>query len=143
MTTEGLTALRLSRHLDASPEKIFDAWLDPQMAARWLFTSPKSESHSARIDPRVGGRWTIVDRRDGTDYTALGEYLEIDRPRRLVFTFGMPQFSDTFAKVTVEIQPQGKGCLLTVRQESVPLAQLQATEQGWVAMFDQLLATLD
>ena len=45
----------------------------------------------------------IVDRRDGIDYRALGEYLEIDRPRRLVFTFAMPQFSPDFNKVTVEI----------------------------------------
>jgi hypothetical protein len=75
----------------ASAERVFDAWVNPGTAAKWLFTTPKSEWHNAEMDVRVGGRWTIVDRREGTDYKAIGEYLEIDRPRRLAFTFGMPQ----------------------------------------------------
>jgi uncharacterized protein YndB with AHSA1/START domain len=59
-------------------------------------------------------------RRDGVDYKALGEYVEFDRPRRLVFTFGMPQFSAEFARVVVEIALQGTGSLLTVTQEHLP-----------------------
>ena len=105
MTT--LQALRLTRRFDAAPERVFDAWTDPKLAAGWLFTTPTSEAHTAAIDLRVGGRWEIVDRRDGVDYRAIGEYLEVEQPRRLVFTFGMPQFADGFSKVTVEIAPDG------------------------------------
>ena len=104
-----MTTLRMSRRLDASPERVFDAWVDPKVAAKWLFTSPTSESHSTELDVRVGGGWTIIDRRDGVDYRAIGEYLEIDRPRRLVFTFGMPQFAEGFARVAVEIAADGTG----------------------------------
>ena len=66
---------RLVRHFDASPERVFDAWLDPQVTGKWLFTSPTSETHSTLIDARVGGAWAITDRRDGTTYTAVGTYL--------------------------------------------------------------------
>ena len=139
MTT---ATLRMSRRFDASPERVFDAWLDPAIAAKWLFTTPGSESHSTEIDARVGGAWTIVDRRDGVDYRALGEYLQIDRPRRLVFTFGMPQFSDSLNRVTVELTPDGQGAFLTLTQEGLPPEHIPATETGWSAMFEALAAAL-
>ena len=140
MTT--LQALRLTRRLDAAPERVFDAWTDPKLAAGWLFTTPASEAHTAEIDLRVGGKWEIVDRRDGVDYRAIGEYLEVERPRRLVFTFGMPQFSDGFSKVTVEIAPDGAGAVMTLTQEELPADAIPALEQGWREMFDQLAAGL-
>ncbi|MFL5803259.1 MAG: SRPBCC domain-containing protein [Roseiflexaceae bacterium] len=67
--------------------------MNPETARKWLFASPSDEAYTAQLDARVGGKWTITAGRAGTDYTADGEYLEIDRPRRLVFTFAMLQFS--------------------------------------------------
>jgi uncharacterized protein YndB with AHSA1/START domain len=141
--TETLETLRITRRFDAAPERVFDAWIDPGRAGRWLFTTPASERHSTALDVRVGGKWSITDRRDGVDYTALGEYVEIDRPRHLVFTFGMPQFSPLFCTVTVEIVADGDGCVLTLSQDSVAPAALKPTEQGWADMFDALAATLE
>lgn len=82
MTVDPDRILRMTRRFDAAPERVFDAWLDPQMASKWLFTSPESEKYEAQIDARIGGRYTITDRRGGKEYTGVGEYLEIDRPRR-------------------------------------------------------------
>ena len=92
MTADPSQKFRMTRRFEASPERLFDAWIDPETARKWLFTSPTSESNRTDLDPGVGGTWTITDRRDGVHYTGLGEYLEIDRLRRLVFTFAMPQF---------------------------------------------------
>ncbi len=142
MTGDPDRVLRVTRHFDASPERVFDAWLDPQTARKWLFTSPTSEMHSTEIDPRVGGTYAITDRRDGTDYTGGGEYLEIDRPHRLVFTFGMPQFSPDFDRVTVEIVPDGAGCVLTLTHEGLAPGDTRETEEDWGKMFDALAATL-
>jgi uncharacterized protein YndB with AHSA1/START domain len=137
-----MTTLRMTRRFDASPERVFDAWVDPVVAAKWLFTSLTSESHSTELDVRVGGGWTIIDRRDGVDYRAIGEYLEIDRPRRLVFTFGMPQFAEGFARVTVEIAADGTGALMSLTQEDVPAGAEAALEEGWSAMFDAMAVLL-
>jgi uncharacterized protein YndB with AHSA1/START domain len=65
--------------------------------SKWLFTSEVSdiEAKVVKNDVRVGGTWLIKDRRNGQDYVGDGEYLEIDRPRCLVFTFRMAQFSPT------------------------------------------------
>ena len=137
-----MTTLRMSRRFDASPERVFDAWADPRVAAKWLFTSPTSESHSTELDVRVGGGWAIIDRRDGVDYRAIGEYLEVDRPRRLVFSFGMPQFAEGFARVIVEIAADGTGALMTLTQEDVPAGAEAGLEEGWSAMFETLAVLL-
>jgi uncharacterized protein YndB with AHSA1/START domain/DNA-binding transcriptional ArsR family regulator len=138
MTADPSKMFRMTRRFMASPERVFDAWIDPETARKWLFTSPTSESTRTELDPRVGGTWTITDRRDGVDYTALGEYLEIDRPRRLVFTFAMPQFDPRSDRIVVEIEPDGAGCILTLTHELLPPEYHAATEDGWSKMFDNL-----
>lgn len=142
MAHDRTNLLRIKRHYRASPERVFDAWLDPKLAGRWLFTTPESEAHKTEIDARVGGKWTITDRRGGTDYTAIGEYLEIDRPRSIVFTFGMPQFSDGFDKVIVEIAPDGDGSILTLTQIGLPPGSEKPLMEGWGKMFDALETAL-
>jgi uncharacterized protein YndB with AHSA1/START domain len=134
--------LRMTRRFDAAPERVFDAWLDPRVASKWLFTSPESEKYEAQIDARIGGRYTITDRRGGKEYTGVGEYLEIDRPRRLVFTFAMPQFAPDVDRIIVEIVPDGAGCILTLTQQGLPPDYKEATKAGWGKMFDALAATL-
>jgi uncharacterized protein YndB with AHSA1/START domain len=151
MTVDSDRFLRMTRSFDASPERVFDAWLNPETARKWLFASPSDEVYTGEIDARVGGKWTITARRGGTNYTGGGEYLEIDRPRRLVFTFAMLQFSPNSDRITVEIAPSGAGCILTLTQEGIDIAdELRhlppgvegGTEMGWRLMFDALAATL-
>ncbi len=110
---------------------------------KWLFATAADESYSIALDVRVGGKWTITARREGVDYTAIGEYLEIDRPRRIVFSFGMPQFSAEFCRVIVEIVPDGAGCILNLTQENLPPEYHSDTESGWGKMFDTLAAVVD
>ena len=140
--TETLQTLRMVRRFEASPERVFEAWTDPKLAAAWLFTGPDSEAHTVDFDLKVGGRWEIVDRRGGTDYRAIGEYLEINRPRRLAFTFGMPQFSPEFCTVTVEIAPDGSGAVMTMTQDRMRPEDIAPTEHGWSLMFDGLVLRL-
>ena len=144
-------AVTITRRFDASPESIFDAWVTPAMVRRWLFTTPETNT-VLEVDARVGGSWTIGDRRDGTDYTATGEYLEIDRPRRLVFSFAMPQFSAGIDRITVEIVPDGDGSVMTFTQEGVDIvAELRElppdgvseTEEGWIQIFETLTALVE
>jgi uncharacterized protein YndB with AHSA1/START domain len=137
-----LQSLHMVRRFAASPARVFDAWTVPDLAARWLFTGPDSESHRTEIDLKVGGLWEIVDRRGGVDYRAVGEYLEIEPPRRLVFSFGMPQFSDAFTTVTVEIEADGDGARMTLTQAGLQAEAVAALEQGWRHMCDGLARQL-
>jgi uncharacterized protein YndB with AHSA1/START domain len=131
-------SVSLSRYFEASAERVFDAWINPEVAGKWLFTMPISEAHTTEIDARVGGKYTITDTREGTQYTAIGEYLEVDRPHRLVFTFGMPQFSPEFDRITVEIVPEGTGCVMTLKQEDMLSGYEKSTKRGWSKMIKEL-----
>ena len=58
-------SVRLTRQLDAGPERIFAAWLDATAAGQFLFAGPNEDAVLARIDARVGGGFRIVRHRDG------------------------------------------------------------------------------
>jgi uncharacterized protein YndB with AHSA1/START domain len=129
--------LNVSHRFAAAPERVFDAWLDPKTAGRWLFATPAGKMLRVEIDGRVGGKFTIV-RRDGEDVEHVGEYLEVDRPRRLVFTFGVPKFSAEMTRVAIEIAPSGEGCELTLTQENVLPEWAAPSKQGWGMILDGL-----
>ena len=127
----------------ATPERVFDAWLDPAIARRFLFATPTGEMIRAEVDACVGGQFTFVDRRpDMGDVLHTGEYLEIDRPRRLVFTFGVPQFNTGYTQVTVEIASAGGGCHVTLTQSQVPAEWADRSKEGWTMILGWLEAAL-
>jgi uncharacterized protein YndB with AHSA1/START domain len=140
--TASRATVRVAHHFSASAERVFDAWLDPAKAGKFLFATPTGTMVRAEIDPRVGGRFCFVDRRDGQDAEHVGTYLEIDRPRRLVFTFGVPQFSSEMTRVTIEIVAHGTGCELTLTHDDVLPDYATRTEGGWRMILDSLAKTL-
>lgn len=139
MTTDLPSKANVTRRFDAPAERVFDAWLDPDIARHWLFATP-GEVVKIELDPRVGGAWTIVRRHDGQDYEGVGEYVEIDRPNRLVFTFCMPAMSPESHVITVEIQPDGDGCELRVTQamQAEAAEYVGPIEAGWNEILDEL-----
>lgn len=94
------------------------------------------------IDARVGGRFVFVDRRNGEDIEHAGEYLEIDRPKRLVFSFVVPKYSAVHTRVAVDIVPAGAGCELTLVHEGVLPDYQERTHSGWTAILATLAANL-
>jgi uncharacterized protein YndB with AHSA1/START domain len=132
-----MAELTVKHRFDAPPEEVFDAWLDPTRARRFLFTTAESEVIDCEIEPRVGGDFRIIDHRhEQGDVDHVGEFLEIDRPRRLAFTFGVPQFDETMSRVTLELAPSGGGCELTLTQQDVPDEWVEPTRSGWSMILD-------
>ena len=136
--TADTARVRVTRRFAAAAERVFDAWLDSQKAATFLFATPAGRMVRAEIDPRVGGTFCFVDRRDGEDVEHTGTYLEIDRPRRLVFTFAVPKYSATTTRVTIDIVPLAAGCELTLTHEGVLREYTERTESGWTNIFEGL-----
>ena len=109
-----MVQVRVTRCFSAPPEQVFDAWLDVERAGKWLFAAPSGQMVRVEIDARVGGSFVFVDRRNGDEIEHTGEYVEIDRPRRLVFTFSVPKFSSDSTRVTLAGvgDPLGEGVAL-------------------------------
>jgi len=134
--------VQVTRRFSATAERVFDAWLDPNTAGKWLFATPTGRMSKVEIDARVGGSYLIVENRDGADVEHIGKYLEIDRPRRLVFTLKVPKYSQEITTVTIEIRALDSGCELTLTHEGVLPDYVASTTSGWKMILDQFAATL-
>jgi uncharacterized protein YndB with AHSA1/START domain len=130
----------VTRRFDFPIERVFDAWLDPARAGKFLFATPTGTMVRVQIDARVGGAFNFTDRRDGEDVEHVGTYLEIDRPRRLVFTLSVPKYSKLVARVSIDLEPLPSGCQLTLTNEGVPPEWFEPTREGWGKIFDSLAA---
>ena len=138
---EAVVTVQVRHHFDASAERVFDAWLDPEKARQFLFATPAGEMVRVDIDARVGGKFNITERRDGEDAEHVGEYLEIERPRRLVFSFG-DNVAFPVSRVVIEIVADGSGCELTLTHERV-LAEYEAqATEGWAGVLEGLASAI-
>jgi uncharacterized protein YndB with AHSA1/START domain len=114
---------------------VFDAWLDSDLIGAWMFghATPDEEVVRVSVDPRVGGSFSFLVRRNGKEIDHVGEYLEIDRPRRLVFTWAVRENLPDKSRVIIEIAPAPGGADLTLTHELDPkwADYAERTEEGW------------
>ena len=147
MDTKNKLNVLVERRFNASPERVFDAWLDPALIGRWMFGPAVHDEEISRltVDARVGGSFSFVVRRQGEEINHVGRYLHMNRSRRLVFTWGIAGVSEDQSRVIVDVLPAGTGCELTLKHELQPQWADYAArmEAGWTAMLDALAATLD
>jgi uncharacterized protein YndB with AHSA1/START domain len=143
MTAENSGRVVITRRFDFPIEKVFDAWLEPAKAAKFLFATPTGTMVRAEIDGRVGGAFNFTDRRGSEDVGHVGTYVVIDRPRRLVFTFGVPKYSPIVTRVSIDLKPIAENtCELTLTHEGVPAEYLDSNREGWGRILEQLAAIL-
>lgn len=143
--------VRVAHRYSAPAERVFDAWLTPSQASRFLFATRTGNVMKCEINPVVGGGFVVTDRRplaDGDesvfDAVHRGNYAVIDRPRLLVFDFVVASYSDHTTRVTLEFAAQGSNaCEITLTHElgdsEEALEMEEMTRKGWA----QMLATLE
>jgi uncharacterized protein YndB with AHSA1/START domain len=143
MNAEKNPTARVTRHIKAAPERVFDAWLDPDLLGQWMFGPNVREEEVLHLNviPMVGGSFSFLVRRGDAEIDHVGEYLEIDRPRRIVFTWGVRQDEGTdFSRMIVEVTPSEGGSELNISQElTAEWADFVERAQGaWERMADAL-----
>ena len=131
----------VERRLAAPPETVFDAWLDPDCLGQWLFRTPNGKLARVEVEPRIGGRFRVDEKRDGEVAEHHGEYVELDRPRRLAFDF-WTSFSAERTRVTIGIAPAGGGSLLTLTHDGVWPGWADKTRMGWTMILDGLATSV-
>ncbi|MGI8945987.1 MAG: SRPBCC family protein [Thermoleophilaceae bacterium] len=135
--------LRLERTFDASPEAVFDAWTNPDVLLRWWAAAPSWRPASAEVDLRVGGRYRLAmgDPESGALHAVGGEYREVSRPDRIVYSWSWEEGDGHESVVTVTFRPEGDRT--TVVLEHGGLASAESAERhrhGWEGCLDSLAA---
>jgi uncharacterized protein YndB with AHSA1/START domain len=130
--------VRVTHRFDASAERVYDAFLDPSRASTFMFATATGQIVRCDIDARVGGTFTIVDRRNGEDIPHTGTYLALEKPRRIVFTLSVEKYSTDTDTVTIEISPLRKGCEVTLTHEmkATYLPFQDRAREGWAGILD-------
>jgi uncharacterized protein YndB with AHSA1/START domain len=111
--------------IDASPETVWDFLVDPEKLMRW-------KGINADLDPQPGGifRCEVIP-----GHVARGEYVELDRPNRLVFTWGWDGDGDVppgSSTIVIELATDGDGTSLRFVHKDLPSAEAIASHaHGW------------
>ncbi len=111
----------------AGPATVFEFFTDPDKMIQW-------KGRKAELDPRPGGIYR-VDINDRA--VARGEYVEIDPPRRVVFTWGWESEGEGHAvlpgssRVEISLEPDGEGTIVRLRHFDLPDEALEIHGQGW------------
>jgi len=144
VTEPPATAALVRRLLPAPPDVVYDEWLDPAAFADWMCPRP-ARCRGIQSDPRVGGRLRIDIEEEGSEFYVTGEYLVLDRPGRLSFTWSCSTWSDPGLRsvVTVLLEPREDGkTLMTIRHTLLPPGLTGQHERGWEAIAGQLAEKL-
>jgi uncharacterized protein YndB with AHSA1/START domain len=154
MTTEH-TVVRLQRTISASPERVYRAWLEPELLQRWMAPGSMQVAR-VEVDERVGGRYRIWQQHAGGDVGGFEcELLELLPSERIVWRWGFvgparddgPTF-DSRLTVTLREVPGGGTELTLVHEHLDALHQAmpdvaESVDPGWAAVVDKLAATVD
>jgi uncharacterized protein YndB with AHSA1/START domain len=124
--------LVVRRQIAAPRERVFAAWLDSESLAHWM--RPGDVTHATvAVDPRVGGAFRIVmqGRPDGVDHEHRGEYLVIEPPSLLSFTWISRSTDHRPTVVTIEFHERGAGTELVLTHRRLPPKAVEGHRKGW------------
>jgi uncharacterized protein YndB with AHSA1/START domain len=137
--------LRMERTFQAPPERVFDAWTSEEVMRRWWHAVHGWETTVAEVDLRVGGAVRVVMRDPDKDeeYGGGGRYTEIDRPRRLAFTWLWDNQS-TSGLIELEFEEQDGATLVRFTHSGLwDEEAVRSHEEGWNGAFDNLERALE
>ena len=137
MNAAKFSKIHVEMFFDHSPEKLFDAWLDPQNISTWLFASDK-EILAIQIDAQIGGAFRFRVRRNGQVVDHIGKYLKLERPKLLSFTWEVPLFSKESSQVELKFEKANAQTKLSLDHENVLIEYVEATKKGWTKILNEL-----
>jgi uncharacterized protein YndB with AHSA1/START domain len=132
------------RVLPAPPDVVFDEWLDPVGMTEWMCPRP-ARAVKVMLEPSVGGSLRIDIEDSGFSLYVTGRFIEVDRPRRLRFSWSCSDWADPSvqSEVTVILEDHGADeTLMTIEHEQLPADEVDNHQRGWGAITVQLAEAL-
>lgn len=144
MTHPEAQAAVVRRRLPAPADVVFDEWTDAGKLAEWMCPRP-ARCLNVEADPRIGGTVRFDVEEAGRTFRVSGNYLTLERPHRVAFTWSCSTWPDPTIQsvVTVTIEPDGaEASIMTIEHELLPPALVQQHARGWALITTQLASRL-
>jgi uncharacterized protein YndB with AHSA1/START domain len=133
--------LIVRRFIPVARDRVFAAWLDPGSLAQWMRPGGTTDA-TAEVDPRKGGKFRIVMMHGAQRFEHTGEYLLIEPPARLSFTWISQATDHKPSVVTIDFLERSGGTELVLTHQRLPLSQLESHRNGWTDIARKLENTL-
>jgi uncharacterized protein YndB with AHSA1/START domain len=140
MTTPA-DSVRLNKLVQASPQQVYDTWLDAASYAKWFAPEPSVRCEEVSIDATVGGEMRVVMQSDNGTHTGIGTFTELVPGKRIAYTWGWAEHPEMGAGSTVTMDfleadnPYGDGpateIVLTHEGLNTPVERSEHTGGWW------------
>ncbi|MFC8733799.1 SRPBCC domain-containing protein [Luteimicrobium sp. NPDC057192] len=138
-----VSSVEIEHRFDAPLDVVWRAWTDPERVSRWWGSDPDGVVTSAELDVRVGGRFEISFRDPSGDaHTSRGEYLRVEEPRVLDFTWSWESEPGAQSRVTVELARAGDATAMRFVHGELVGVSAHDYAPGWRRTFGKLDAVL-
>lgn len=128
---------RVERVLPAPPERVYDAWLDEASLRAFMCPAP-GQAEEVLVEPWVGGRLRVVMAFPESRNEITGEFLALDRPERVSFTWRTQDGQPT-SIVTVLFAPHGQSQThMTIIHTKQPAELVVRYKAGWASIAERL-----
>ena len=131
--------LTVTRTIAAKRSELFEAWLSPEALKEFIRPGPNMSVPIAEVDAQVGGKFLIVMRVGDTDLEHRGEYKEISKHDRLVFTW-LSEMTIPNSTVTIDFRDVGDGeTEITLHHVGFPSEETRNNHDGgWALILESL-----
>ena len=128
------TDITLSRTIPASPEAVFDVWMDPKSPGGPWFGSPK-----AIVQPQADGLFYWPVEHEGRHYAHYGRFIAVERPRRVEYTWMSQPTRGLETVVTLTLEARNGKTEVTLKHAGVPDDEEgRKHKEGWGWMLGEL-----
>ena len=138
MSADRVVTIR--RVLPAPPDVVYDEWLDPVGMLEWMCPRP-ARAVKISLEPSVGRPLRIDIEDSGSSLYVTGTFVELDRPRRLRFTWSCSAWADPSVQSLVTVTLEARGAdetMMTIEHEQLPPQEADSHQHGWGTIALQL-----
>ncbi len=136
------TSLQITRMIPGPREKVFDAFVVPELRKKWWSASAGQRCTLCEIDARKGGKYRINMISADHEFVTVGQFVEFDRPQKLVFTWSWEKPTEEIKESLVTIQlkaPNDSTTELTLTHERLKSPEFRDMHaHGWAGCLGAL-----
>ncbi|WP_432798009.1 SRPBCC family protein [Poriferisphaera sp. WC338] len=149
-TTNQSESLTIHRTFNATPEEVYNAWMDADQRKQWFVPSNETMSCTqCEIDPAVDGSYTLTmsNKETGEDYIAIGHFTELTPHNKIAFTWSWKDRPKSAQNThcTIELTPSPCGSQTDMIFTHTQLPDTQSRDdhhKGWTGCFNELVTHL-